>query len=335
MISTVSVASSSRISRHHFRRSVRSLPALAVTVASILFSDRSLFVPASPSCAAKSGSHSDKGSSVLGTEATESATATREGGSGAIDGGGDTDSEFWERVRRSESMSWTCHGDSNAEMVDKLLRSGIVQSERIAEAMKQIDRADYVLTKSTAYDDSPQPIGFNVTISAPHMHGYCLAFLENHLQPGNRVLDVGSGSGYLTAVMALLVGPTGRAVDVEHIPELVERSRAAVKAGRAAELMDGGQLSIHEADGRDGYPEAGPYDAIHVGAAAAELPQALVDQLKPGGRMVIPVGRFMQDLEVIDKDADGTVTRTTAMGVRYVPLTAKEKQLGREGVSSV
>ncbi|CAI7768736.1 unnamed protein product [Closterium sp. NIES-54] len=212
--------------------------------------------------------------------------------------------------------------------------SGIVQSERIAEAMKQIDRADYVLTKSTAYEDSPQPIGFNVTISAPHMHGYCLAFLENHLQPGNRVLDVGSGSGYLTAVMALLVGPTGRAVGVEHIPELVERSRAAVKAGRAAELMDGGQLSIHEADGRHGYPDAGPYDAIHVGAAAPELPQALVDQLKPGGRMVIPVGRFMQDLEVIDKGADGTVTRTTAMGVRYVPLTAKAKQLGREGHNS-
>ncbi|CAI7842140.1 unnamed protein product [Closterium sp. NIES-54] len=165
-------------------------------------------------------------------------------------------------------------------------------------------------------------------------HGYCLAFLENHLQPGNRVLDVGSGSGYLTAVMALLVGPTGRAVGVEHIPELVERSRAAVKAGRAAELMDGGQLSIHEADGRHGYPDAGPYDAIHVGAAAPELPQALVDQLKPGGRMVIPVGRFMQDLEVIDKGADGTVTRTTAMGVRYVPLTAKAKQLGREGHNS-
>ncbi|CAI5965007.1 unnamed protein product [Closterium sp. NIES-64] len=484
MISTVSITSSSRISRRHFRRSFRSLPALAVTVASILFSDRSLFVPASPSCAAKGGVHSDnyhfgKGGDAGGTEATEPAIAPREGGSGARDGGGEKDSEFWERVRRSERMSWTCHGDSNGEMVDKLLRSGIVQSERIAEAMKQIDRADYVLTKSTAYDDSPQPIGFNVTISAPHMHGYCLAFLENHLQPGNRVLDVGSGSGYLTAVMALLVGPTGRAVGVEHIPELVERSRAAVQAGRAAELMDGGQLSIHggkreegergkkgkegrrgrredecssacypavevlflnprvslpfptchvspfpylprlslslpatslpfptchvspfpylprlslslpatslpfptchvspfpylprlslslpatsllvhikvslasrpshppspyyrlpllpppprKADGREGYPEAGPYDAIHVGAAAAELPQALVDQLKPGGRMVIPVGRLMQDLEVIDKGADGTVTRTTAMGVRYVPLTAKEKQLGRE-----
>ncbi|CAI5464551.1 unnamed protein product [Closterium sp. Yama58-4] len=334
MISTVSVASSSRISRRHFRRSFRSLPALAVTVASLLFADRSLFVPASSSYAAKGGVHSNndhfnKGGGAGGT-VSEPAIATREGGSGARDGGGEKNSKFWERVRRSESMSWTCHGDSNSEMVDKLLRSGIVQSERIAEAMKQIDRADYVLTKSTAYDDSPQPIGFNVTISAPHMHGYCLAFLENHLQPGNRVLDVGSGSGYLTAVMALLVGPTGRAVGVEHIPELVERSRAAVRAGRAAELMEGGQLSIHEADGREGYPDAGPYDAIHVGAAAPELPQALVDQLKPGGRMVIPVGRFMQDLEVIDKGADGAVTRTTAMGVRYVPLTAKEKQLGRE-----
>ncbi|GJP47614.1 hypothetical protein CLOM_g6797 [Closterium sp. NIES-68] len=332
MISTSSVASCSRISRRHFRRSFRSLPALAVTVASILVSERSLFVPASPSCAARGGlpssDYTGKARDSLGkTEGTEPATATQEGGSGNIGGEGEKDSEFWERVRRSGSMSWTCHGETNGQMVDKLLRSGIVQSEGIAEAMKQIDRADFVLTKSRAYDDSPQPIGFNATISAPHMHGYCLSILEKHLQPGNRVLDVGSGSGYLTAVMALLVGPTGRAVGVEHIPELVERSRAAVKAGRAAELMEKGQLSIHEADGREGYPDAGPYDAIHVGAAAPELPQALVDQLKPGGRLVIPIGRFMQDLEVIDKAADGTVTRTSAMGVRYVPLTAKDRQL--------
>lgn len=207
------------------------------------------------------------------------------------------------------------------------MRSKIIQSERIAAAMKAVDRVDFVLTKSEAYEDSPQPIGFNATISAPHMHGHCLTLLESHLAPGNRVLDVGSGSGYLTAVMAMMVSPSGLTIGVEHISQLVERSREAILGGRAGELMASGHLAIHESDGREGFPDAAPFDAIHVGAAAPELPLALVDQLKRGGRLVIPIGSYMQDLEIIDKALNGTVTRTTAFGVRYVPLTAKERQL--------
>eukprot|EP00246_Nothoceros_aenigmaticus_P017792 TRINITY_DN893_c0_g1_i4.p1 TRINITY_DN893_c0_g1~~TRINITY_DN893_c0_g1_i4.p1 ORF type:complete len:188 (-),score=37.69 TRINITY_DN893_c0_g1_i4:448-1011(-) len=186
--------------------------------------------------------------------------------------------------------------------------------------MSQIDRAHYVPAGGVPYDDAPQTIGFGATISAPHMHGYCLSLLADHLKPGNSVLDVGSGSGYLTAIFSLLVGETGRTVGVEHISELVERSVIAVKRGPARSLLDGGQLSIHEADGKLGYPHAAPYDAIHVGAAAAELPKALVEQLKPGGRMVIPVGKNFQDLVIIDKLSDGTIREHSEMSVRYVPL---------------
>jgi len=212
-------------------------------------------------------------------------------------------------------------------MVAKLRRHDILKSERLAEAMRAIDRAQFVLSKNAAYDDSPQLIGYNATISAPHMHAYCLSLLEDHLQPGMKVLDVGSGSGYLTAVMALLVGEKGRSVGVEHIPELAERSIGSIKQTQAAPLLESGALSIHVGDGRLGYPELGPYDAIHVGAAASELPQKLVSQLKPGGRMVVPVGSFFQELEVIDKKADGSWTRKEAMSVRYVPLTAREAQI--------
>ncbi|KAH7301242.1 hypothetical protein KP509_23G017200 [Ceratopteris richardii] len=237
-------------------------------------------------------------------------------------------------------MSWTCHGQNNADMVDNLQKNNILTSTVAAEAMKQIDRADFVLPDTPAYVDSPQPIGHGATISAPHMHGYCLSLLSDYLKPGSAVLDVGSGSGYLTAVFALMVGENGRAVGVEHIPELVERSIQSIKKGNAAHLLETGRLSVHEghmdksfqtgnwlpltrrlsSDGKLGYPDAAPYDAIHVGAAAAVVPDALVSQLKPGGRMVIPVGQFMQDLIVIDKKSDGSLKQHSEMGVRYVPL---------------
>ncbi|OAE28301.1 hypothetical protein AXG93_2507s1130 [Marchantia polymorpha subsp. ruderalis] len=186
--------------------------------------------------------------------------------------------------------------------------------------MMKIDRAHFVPPGGLPYDDAPQSIAlplccmqyrFGATISAPHMHGYCLSLLADYLKPGMHVLDVGSGSGYLTAVFSVMVGETGKAVGVEHIPELVDRSREAIKRGPAGKLLDNGHLEIHVGDGKQGWPDAAPYDAIHVGAAAAELPQALVDQLKPGGRM---------DLVIINKLPDGSIEKKNEMGVRYVPL---------------
>lgn len=88
---------------------------------------------------------------------------------------------------------------------------------------------------------------------------------------------------------------------------------------------------IYHVDGREGWPEFAPYDAIHVGAAAQEIPQSLVDQLKPGGRLVIPVGNVFQDLKVVDKNLDGTVSIRDETAVRYVPLTSRDAQL-RSGV---
>uniref|UniRef100_A0A7C9DLK7 Protein-L-isoaspartate O-methyltransferase n=1 Tax=Opuntia streptacantha TaxID=393608 RepID=A0A7C9DLK7_OPUST len=217
--------------------------------------------------------------------------------------------------------------NKNQAMVEQLQRQGVIHSRRVAEVMAAMDRGLFVPPGTPAYVDSPMPIGYNATISAPHMHAMCLELLKDHLQPGMRALDVGSGTGYLTACFAMMVGPEGRAVGIEHIPELVSWSIENIKKSPAAPLLKSGALSIHAGDGRLGWPEAAPYDAIHVGAAAPQIPKPLLDQLKPGGRMVIPVGTFFQGLQVVDKNLDGTLSVRTETSVRYVPLTSADEQL--------
>lgn len=212
-------------------------------------------------------------------------------------------------------------------MVDHLKSYGVIKSKRVAEVMETIDRALFVPSGNPPYVDSPLSIGYNATISAPHMHAMCLQLLQENLQAGMRALDVGSGTGYLTACFGLMVGPQGRAVGVEHIPELVSSSITNIEKSAAGKLLKEGSLSVHLGDGRQGWPEFAPYDAIHVGAAASEIPQPLIDQLRPGGRMVIPVGNIFQDLKVVDKGLDGSISVRTETSVRYVPLTSRDAQL--------
>ncbi|KAI3894194.1 hypothetical protein MKX03_003751 [Papaver bracteatum] len=219
--------------------------------------------------------------------------------------------------------------EKNKGLVANLKRYGVIRSPKVAEVMENIDRGFFVPDSdgNAAYADSPMPIGFNATISAPHMHATCLELLTDNLLPGMRALDVGSGSGYLVACFASMVGPQGRAVGIEHIPELVSASIENIQKSAASPLLELGSLSVHVGDGRNGWPEFAPYDAIHVGAAAREIPKQLIDQLKPGGRLVIPVGNIFQDLKVIDKNQDGSITVRDETPVRYVPLTSKDAQL--------
>ncbi|KAE9404606.1 protein-L-isoaspartate O-methyltransferase [Gymnopus androsaceus JB14] len=246
-------------------------------------------------------------------------------------------------------MAWSCTGSSNAELIDNMARSGIlgevvegsgVESEtaveRIARAMKKVDRANYVRDKRDAYQDSPQSIGHGATISAPHMHAYAASHLLPYLVPGGRVLDVGSGSGYLSAVLWYLMNENSNSesttnskptvTGIEHIPQLTDWSVSNLKRDGLEDALEKRMIEMVVGDGRLGYPPNGPYNAIHVGAAAPELPQTLVDQLAPGGRIFIPIGTHTQNIYHIDKDQAGKVTKTEVMGVRYVPLTDRETQ---------
>jgi protein-L-isoaspartate(D-aspartate) O-methyltransferase len=157
------------------------------------------------------------------------------------------------------------------------------------------------------------------------MHAAAAESLLPYLQPGARILDIGSGSGYLTAVLANLVEPDGVVVGVDHISPLV-----ALACGNVNKSEDGrralgeGRIRFEKGDGRLGWVDEGKggWDAIHVGAAAVEAHEVLVRQLKAPGRMFIPIGDEMeQHIWVIDKGADGKVERKKSFGVRYVPLT--------------
>lgn len=215
-------------------------------------------------------------------------------------------------------MAWSCSGRTNAELVSNLLGAKLIYSQRVADAMRHVDRAYYA--PNMPYQDSPQPIGYDATISAPHMHAHAAENLLPFLYEGAKVLDVGSGSGYLTAIFAQLVGKEGKVIGVDHIPQLVELSTRNLKNDNP-DFLNSGNVVFVTADGRKGVPEHGPYDAIHVGAAAPTLPKALVDQLKAPGRMFIPIGTGLQSVFQIDKDKNGNVQQQELFGVRYVPLT--------------
>ncbi|KAF9198097.1 hypothetical protein BGZ49_001191, partial [Haplosporangium sp. Z 27] len=198
-------------------------------------------------------------------------------------------------------MAWRCSGVSNSELVNRLAEAKLIKSESVKQAMLA---------------DAPQTIGYNATISAPHMHAAALESLSPFLFSGARVLDIGSGSGYLTVCMAQMVGPQGRVVGVEHIPELVELATENTLKDHP-EYMQEGRVAYHTADGRIGFPQETRYDAIHVGAAADSMHQELVDQLNAPGRMFIPVCvDDGQAIIVVDKDESGRVTKRKAMDVR-------------------
>ncbi|EJU02468.1 protein-L-isoaspartate O-methyltransferase [Dacryopinax primogenitus] len=226
-------------------------------------------------------------------------------------------------------MAWMCSGRTNKELVQRMIDSKLIKSERVAAAMKATDRASYVRYKEDAYVDSPQSIGYAATISAPHMHAHAAENLLPLLFPGAKVLDVGSGSGYTAAIFHRLVsseGKKGLVVGVEHISELTDWSVENLKRDGLAKAVEDGEIVMFAGDGRKGDPERGPFNAIHVGAASPELPQVLVDQLAKPGRMFIPVGTNEQAIIQVDKDEQGAVTMKELFGVMYVPLTDKTKQ---------
>nr|CCA14508.1 proteinLisoaspartate Omethyltransferase putative [Albugo laibachii Nc14] len=194
--------------------------------------------------------------------------------------------------------------------------------------MKKTDRAKYMrspdsLNCQLAYADTPQPIGHNQTISAPHMHAYALELAEAAIQSIDRprILDVGSGSGYLSACFGRMVeSANGKVVGIELVEELANFARTNIEMSDK-DLIDNGILTILCADGWKGIEEKAPFQFIHVGAAAKRLPQSLLDQLAIGGRMIIPLGApsDVQFLTEVVRTKEG-IQQRKLMSVAYVPL---------------
>lgn len=187
-------------------------------------------------------------------------------------------------------------------------------SEKVYKAIAKVPRHLFVPPKykNEAYIDTPLPIGFGQTISAPHMVAIMCELLE--LKEGEKVLEIGTGCGYHAAVVAEIVGDDGKVVSVEYIPELAEIAK------KNLEMLGYKNVKIIVSDGSKGYEPEAPYDKIYVTASAPEIPKPLIDQLKAGGRMVIPVGDVVQYLYIVVKDYSGRIEKKNWGSVRFVPL---------------
>ena len=198
-------------------------------------------------------------------------------------------------------------------MVLHQIRARGISSPAVLQAMRTVPRHEFVplAARRVAYADRPVEIGFQQTISQPYIVAYMTEAAD--ISPQEKVLEIGTGSGYQAAVL----GEIAREVyTIEIIPGLAERARATLAAL--------GYTNVHAKTGNGylGWPEHAPFDAILVTAAPEQVPQALVDQLALGGRMVIPVGAIMQDMMIIEKTRRGVIERKT-IPVRFVPMTGK------------
>lgn len=209
------------------------------------------------------------------------------------------------------------------QMVDEIERQSRLIAEtrhtgldaRVLEAMRKVPRHEFVppTQRRSAYRNRPLAIGSGQTISQPLIVALMTDLL--HIKPGDSVLEVGTGSGYQAAVLSLL------AKDVYTIEIVESLGKSAAKT-----LQRFGYANVHPkiGDGYKGWPEHAPFDSIIVTAAPDHIPPALIEQLKPGGRLVIPVGKFAQQLMVITKNADGSTKRQTIAPVQFVPLTREQ-----------
>jgi len=219
------------------------------------------------------------------------------------------------------------YSSKREQLIENLKKEGIIRSEKVEKAFRRVPRELFVPEeyREYAYFDEPLPIGYDQTISAPHM----VAIMTEELSPeiGWRVLEVGTGSGYQSAIIAEIVAPSeeprerwGHVFTVERIKPLAEKAMENLKRAGYGE-----RVTVLVGDGSLGYPEASPYDGIIVTAAAPRIPEALIEQLKPGGRLVIPVGdRYFQRLHAVSKRADKLEVKIKDPCV-FVPL------IGREG----
>ena len=207
-------------------------------------------------------------------------------------------------------------------MVAEQIEGRGVTDAAVLAAMRTVPRHEFVPAdmRDHAYRDSPLPIGHGQTISQPCIVAFMTEALR--LRRGEKVLEIGTGSGYQAAVLAELVG---QVFTIEIVEPLAQSATAVLRR------LDYRNVTVRAGDGYRGWPEHAPFDAILVTAAPDHVPQPLVDQLKVGGRMILPVGSGSQQLVLIEKTATD-VTRRSVLGVRFVPMTGEaQRKQGSSG----
>lgn len=201
-------------------------------------------------------------------------------------------------------------------MVEDQIKSRGVSDQRVLSAMRKVPRHLFVPEnlQNRAYSDEPLPIGHGQTISQPYVVAYMTEQVD--IDESERVLEIGTGSGYQAAVLGELAKEV---YTIEIVPELGEKAREIIQK------LNYENIHVKIGDGYKGWPEAAPFDAIIVTAAPDHVPQPLVDQLKIGGRMMIPVGEFSQDLILLERTEKG-IERKRKIPVRFVPMTGEAEE---------
>ena len=201
-------------------------------------------------------------------------------------------------------------------MVEQQIRARGVRDERVLQAMRKVPRHEFVPASqvANAYQDSPLPIGYRQTISQPFIVAYMTDQLD--VTPQSKVLEIGTGSGYQAAVLAEVAKEV---YTIEIIPELAKSAQETLAR------LGYDNVHVRAGDGYRGWPEAAPFDRIMVTAAPDHVPQPLVDQLAVGGRMIIPVGDYRQQIRIITRTPRGVVEQNT-IDVIFVPMTGEAEK---------
>jgi protein-L-isoaspartate(D-aspartate) O-methyltransferase len=198
-------------------------------------------------------------------------------------------------------------------MVDDQIERRDVRDQKVLDAMKKVPRHEFVPEhlRKYAYADEPLPIGEDQTISQPYIVAYMTEQLE--LKPTDKILEIGTGSGYQAAVLAEIADSV---FTIEIVDVLARRAESTLKTLGYRNIM------VKSGDGYKGWPEHAPFDKIIITAAPTRIPQPLLDQLKVGGRLILPLGDYSQDLVLIQKNEAG-VTQRKLLPVRFVPMTGE------------
>ena len=206
--------------------------------------------------------------------------------------------------------------DKREILVASLKREGRIKTREVEKAFLDVQRENFVpeMLKNHAYVDTPLEIGNGQTISAPHMVAIMCETLN--IKKGQTILEIGAGSGYHAAIVSKIVGEKGHVYTIERFSSLAERAK------KNLENTGIKNVTVEVGDGSNGLPQYAPYERIYVTCAAPKIPNPLLEQLMDPGKMLVPVGRFICQLELIEK-REGRITSRDICGCAFVPLIGK------------